>query len=131
MSYSTRIDGSVRITPPLTWKQIKDSPLLRDNFGKARGWPDAHLVVDEAIVHTDDGQLARRTCERIDPMEETRGDTLVADLQAVIDANPEHEFVGQFECFGEEPGDIWRAVIRGRIAVRVEPRIVWPDDADA
>lgn len=128
MSYSTRIDGSVSITPPLTWAQIKDSPLFRDNIGISRSWPDVYLVLDEETVHTDEGQLTRRTCERIDPMEETRGDTLVADIQAVIDANPEHEFAGWFECFGEEPGDIWRAVIRGRKAVRIEPRIVWPDD---
>lgn len=128
MSYTTDIEGSVSINPPLPWSQIKDSPILPANAKAAGYWPDAYLHVIETEVDTDDGILTRRVADAIVASEyETCGRTLINDVQALIDANPDHEFTGMFECEGERRDDLWRLVVRGRRAVKVTARIVWPD----
>jgi Family of unknown function (DUF6205) len=132
MSNPTHITGRITITPPLPWKQVKDSPYLKANARAQRLWPDALLEVVEATVQTDDGELTRREAVAIIPDEgaETSARTLISDVQAIIDANPEHEFTGRFNCEGEENSDIWRAVIRDRRVARVNAMIVWPEGSE-
>lgn len=40
----------------------------------------------------------------------------------------ETTFTGYLECQGEEAGDLWRVYVRNGQAVRVDPKIVWPDE---
>jgi Family of unknown function (DUF6205) len=131
VSYSTGIDGQIDINPPLPWKQIKDSPLLPANNKKA-GYSDALFNVTEETVHTDDGELTRRSADALVPNHytETSGRTLLAEIQSVVDANPSHEFTGMFECSGERPGDLWRAVVRDGRAAKIEASIMWPEDGE-
>lgn len=51
---------------------------------------------------------------------------LVEHVQKIIDAFPGHTFTGHFDC-NTEGEYLWRVVIREGKAVKVEPKIVWPD----
>ncbi len=133
MSNPTSIRGRITITPPLSWAQIKDSPYLRDNARSPRTWtsPDVLLEVTETTVPTDDGELTRRQALAIVPDDgDTSARTMIYDVQDIIDAYPDHEFTGRFDCEGEQNADIWRVIVRDRKAVRVDARIVWPEDSE-
>lgn len=125
MGYTTRVTGEFQITPPLKWPEIKDTPYISDD------WRDSDLVlrVDDQLIDTDDGPLIRRTASvlAMRHIDEYRANGLLETVQKAIDAFPGHTFTGRLECEGEENTDIWRVVIRDGRAVKVEPRIVWPD----
>ena len=129
MGYYTSVDGEIRIQPPLTWAEIKDSPFLPGSPNDNTNY-DVRLRADEDTVDTDEGQLVRKTCSALLPRwdDSFKAYNLVEHVQAVIDAFPDHTFTGRFDCEGEETGDLWRVVIRDGRAVKVEPRIVWPDE---
>jgi hypothetical protein len=126
MSYITHVAGEFTITPPLTWPEFHDSPFASDD------WRDTDLVlrVDEEQVNTDDGLLIRRTASALvmREIDEYNARNLIQQVQAAIDAFPGHTFTGRLDCEGEENTDIWRVVVRDGRAVKVEPRIVWPDE---
>lgn len=131
MGNPTHIEGRINIAPPLSWAQIKDSPYLKANARNSRVWPDVLFDVAETVVSTDAGELTRREAVAIVPAEgETSAQTLLDEVQEILDAYPGHTFTGRFQCEGEENADIWRVVIRDRKAVRVDARIVWPDDSE-
>ena len=129
MGYYTSVTGEIAIQPPLTWKELKDSPF---NSLDASATYDVRLRVNVKTVDTDEGQLIHKTASAVLPREEGPFTTyrLVEHVQAVIDAFPGHTFTGRLECEGSEAGDLWRIVVRDGRAVRVEPRIVWPDDKE-
>lgn len=131
MGYDTNYDGEIRIDPPLTWAEIKDSPYLPD--GAWRAGLDVKLRVREETVETDEGTLTRRTADAVVPVTEDayKGYEIVATVQKVIDAFPGHTFSGRFDCEGEEAGDLWRLVVKNGRAIKVQPQIAWPDEADA
>lgn len=130
MGYHTYVTGEFAITPPLTWPEFKDSEFAPDNIECA--WdPDLILRVVEETVDTEDGPLLRRTATALvmREIDEYRSNELLKNVQRAIDSFPGHTFTGRLDCEGQENTDMWRVVIRdGRRAVRVEPRIVWPDE---
>lgn len=123
MGYNTSVDGEIRIEPPLTWREFKDSEFTGHD-------KDVTFRVEEETVTTDDGPLIRKTAVALVPTWEDayKAYNLVEHVQQAIDAFPGHTFTGRLECEGEENTDIWRVVIRDGRAVRVKPRIVWPDE---
>lgn len=129
MGYNTRVRGQFSITPPLTWPEFHNSPFASDD------WRDADLVlhVDEETVNSDDGLLIRRTASALvmREIDEYRAYHLIEQVQAAIDAFPGHTFTGRLDCEGEESADLWRVIVRDGRAVKVEPRIVWPDEDGA
>lgn len=129
MGYNTSVTGEIRIDPPLTWGEFKDSPFLPDSLTATIDY-DVCLHTDEATVDTGEGQLIRKTASVLLPRWEDsfRAYHLIEHVQAVIDAFPGHVFSGRLNCEGEDNTDLWRVVIRDGRAVRVEPRIVWPDE---
>lgn len=129
MGYTTRVTGEFALTPPLTWTEFKDSPFAPHNIEDAFN-PSLILRVDEDSVDTDEGPLLRRTATALAMREidEYRAYGLLDEVQAAVDAFPGREWSGRLECEGEENTDIWRVVIRDGRAVRIEPRIVWPDE---
>jgi len=132
MGYTTRVDGEFAITPPLTWNEFKDSEFAPDNAKS--GWePSLILRVDEDSVDTDEGPLLRRTATALvmREIDEYRERGLVDEVQKAIDSFPGHTFTGRLDCEGEENTDMWRVAIRDGRAVKVEPRIVWPDEDGA
>lgn len=129
MGYYTRVDGEIRIEPPLTWAEIKTNTLLPETEG-GRSEYDVRLRIDEETVDTDEGQMIRKTCSALVPAwaESFKAYHLVEHVQLMIDAFPAHTFTGRLECEGEEGGDLWRVIVRDGRAEKVTPRIVWPDD---
>lgn len=123
MGYNTSVSGEIRIEPPLTWRDFKDSPFAGTD-------KDVTFRVDEETVTTDDGPLIRKTAVALVPAWEDsyKAYNLVAHVQEAIDAFPEHTFTGRLDCEGEETADLWRVVVRDGRAVKVTPRIVWPDE---
>lgn len=133
MGYITHVRGEFTITPPLAWPEIKDSPFSPlSPAGDNR--LELVLRIDEETVDTDDGTLLRRTASALVMVEidEYRAHHLLDVVQRAVDSFPGHTFTGRLECEGEENTDIWRVIVRGHRAVKVQPRIVWPDeDGDA
>jgi hypothetical protein len=129
MSYTTHVRGEFTIEPPLTWPEFKDSPFATDD----RRASDLVLRVDEQTIDTDDGPLLRRTATALvmREIDEYNSRNLLAQVQKAIDAFPGHAFTGRLDCEGEENTDLWRVVVRDGRAVKVEPRIVWPDEDGA
>jgi uncharacterized protein DUF6205 len=129
MGYTTHVTGEFIVTPPLTWAEYKDSRFAPHNISEP--WePSLILRVDEDTVDTDEGPLLRRTATALVMREisEYRAHGLVDEVQEAVDAFPGHGWSGRLDCEGEENTDIWRVAIRDGRAVRVEPRIVWPDE---
>ncbi|MZF56897.1 hypothetical protein GTX53_24215 [Streptomyces sp. SID5594] len=140
MGYRTNVTGEFAITPPLTWGEIKNGPFttamalgkaVRLYMASAHDY-DLALRVNEESVETTEGTLVRRTAAALvmREIDDYRERNLVEQVQEIIDAFPGHTFTGRLDCEGEENTDLWRVVVREGRALRVEPRIVWPDDED-
>jgi hypothetical protein len=129
MGYITHVTGEFAIAPPLTWPEFKDSPFAPHNIVDSYD-PDLILRVTEENVDTDDGPLLRRTATALvmREIDEYRARNLIAQVQKAVDSFPGHTFTGRLDCEGEENADLWRVLIRDGRAVKVEPRIVWPDE---
>lgn len=133
MGYITHVTGEFAIEPPLTWNEIKASPFEpvgRGMYGAVD--IDLNLRVEETSVDTDEGTLVRRTAASLvmREIDEYRARDLVKQVQRCVDLFPGHTFTGRLDCEGQENTDLWRVVIRGGQAVKVEPRIIWPDEGD-
>lgn len=131
MGYITSFAGRISITPPIPWGQAKDSPFMPTSaHGNTNR--DVKFVVEERQVETEHGvSFLRQAVALVASWEdEMRGYDIVDHVQEAIGAYPDHEFTGRFDCAGESPGDVWRLEVHDRRAVRVEPRIVWPDGSE-
>lgn len=131
MGYYTRVTGELQIEPPLNWAEIKDSEFAPERAKRTD--LDVQLEVVEESVDTAEGELIRRTAASLVVRwpDSFKAYNLVDHVQWAIDAFPGHTFTGRLECEGEENGDLWRVVIRDGRALRIEPRIVWPDEDGA
>lgn len=132
MGYRTHVTGEFAIEPPLTYAEFKDSRFAPEN-AKNSYTPALILRVDEQMVEKDDGVFLRRTATALvmREIDEYRAHGLLDEVQAAIDAFPGHTFTGRLNCEGEENTDLWRVVVRDGRALRIEPRIVWPDEDGA
>ncbi|MFJ2110608.1 DUF6205 family protein [Streptomyces sp. NPDC087850] len=127
MGYKTHVTGELAINPPLTWAEIKNSIFDPADLSDSQ---NVMLAITEERVDTDEGVLIRRTGTAIVSRweESFKAYHLVEHVQMAIDAFPDHEWTGRLECEGEENTDVWRVIVRDRRAVKIEPRIVWPDE---
>lgn len=132
MGYTTHVTGEFAIEPPLTFAEFKDSKFAPDNVENSYT-PSLILRVNEERVDTEDGVFFRRTATALvmREIDEYRERGLIAEVQSAIDAFPGHTFTGRLECEGDENTDIWRVVVRDGRAIKVTPRIVWPDEDGA
>jgi hypothetical protein len=131
MGYTTHVRGEFKIEPPLSWNEIRNSPF--EPVGQQQYLAldiDLVLRVDEDSVDTDEGTLVRRTGTALvmREIDEYRARNLIEQVQRCLDLFPGHAFTGRLECEGEENTDMWRVVVRDGRALRIEPRIVWPDE---
>lgn len=133
MGYYTRFGGEIRITPPLPWVEIKTSPfVVTGDYGSVDR--DCKLRIVEESVDTDEGTLIRRHADAVVCTYDgqTKAYCIVEHLQELLDLHGEgHTFGGYIEAEGEEAGDLWRLMVKNGRAVKVEPRIVWPDEAES
>lgn len=125
MGYQTTISGEIRIEPPLTWPEIKSNPAYQ-------GTTAVRLDIDEQSIDTPEGELISRSASSLSAAFEGpyKAYGLLSQVQAAVEAAPGHTFTGHLECSGEDRDDLWRLVVRNGTAVKVEPTIVWPDDAE-
>lgn len=128
MGYLTRVTGEIRIHPPLTWAEIN-----RD--GEARKYLyddcDVRFLAIEETTETEEGTFTRKTVTAIIPPCEEPYKAYEAEenLQEIVDIfQNNHTFTGYLEGQGEE-GDMWRLYVRAGRAVKVEPRITWPEES--
>lgn len=135
MGYITHVRGGFLVEPHLTWQEIKasafEAPGLGGNDWAAPG-VDLRLSIVEQTVDTDEGSLVRRTSNglRMPHIDEYRARGLVEQVQQCIDMFPGHRWPGRLECEGEDNADMWRVIVRNGRALRIEPRIVWPEGGD-
>lgn len=129
MGYFTDFQGEIRIEPPIPHAQIADSPWEPDRAKDANEdltfRVEGHVVSD--VEHGPRTELVavaiHSTWE-----DEARGYHVVECLQRIVDAYPDHRFVGRIDCEGEEAGDIWRLAVVNGVATKIRPRVVWPED---
>ncbi|MCX4703918.1 DUF6205 family protein [Streptomyces sp. NBC_01373] len=129
MGYTTHVTGEFAIEPSLTWNEFKDSEFAPHNITDSYD-PELILRVNETSVDTDDGPLLKRTATALvmREIDEYRAYDLLDQVQKAVDSFPGHTFIGRLDCEGEQSADLWRVVLRDGRAVKVEPRIVWPDE---
>lgn len=129
MGYTTYVTGEFAINPPLAWPEFKDSKFAPDN-AESSYEPSLMLRTVEERADAWDGPTLRITAIALmmREIDEYRAYHLLEEVQEAIDAFPGHTFTGRLECEGEENADMWRVEVRNGRAVRIEPRIVWPED---
>lgn len=128
MGYESHWSGEIRITPPLTWAEVRQGPFAQD----------ITLRLDETVEDTPTGQVRTVTSAAITPISggAYNGYDIETEIQAVIDANPSHHFSGAIVARPVDPdGGMWRYVVTpsalsNQRVVRQEPRIVWPDGTE-
>jgi hypothetical protein len=134
VGYDTRADGTITISPPLAFHEIKDDPYLPTVASSAEGgWRDVEYVVDETTVDTDMGRLTTFPAAGVRPTNEGQPWTryaLLEQLQDVVNRHPGHQFGGHIECSGPEGGPPWRIVVRDRKVVEIHPTLIWPGDVE-
>lgn len=111
MGYYTFVHGEIKIQPPVTIAEMARMDFLDDN--------------SDIGLHTPVSGESTLFCQEDD---EFKAYTLIQQVQQVVDALPGRTFSGHLDCEGEEAADLWRVVVRDGKAVKVVPRIVWPDE---
>lgn len=141
MSYTTRVQGQFTIAPPLTWEEIKHSPFQHHHQaspGSVASWRcagiDLELMVDMTETDVEGGVAFRYSGVRLvmQQIDEYRADTLVAQVQRVIDMfDDHHEYEGRLDAEGEGGGwgpDVWRLDIADRKAKKTSAIMMYPDE---
>lgn len=134
MGYNTRVRGEITFHPPIPWGVVKDDEYLK-------GWRDSkkciQLRVQDEQVETDEGTLTRRSAVGIVPIldEPYKAYEIEAEVRELVSrycsANGQ-TCRGYLEGEGEDSGVLWRIYVRyDAEVVRVEPRIIWPDDNES
>jgi hypothetical protein len=128
MGYTTHVTGEFDITPPLSYKEFRDSRFA-PHQQTSRYDPSLVLRVTEETVDQEDGLFIRKTATALvmREIDEYRERGLVEEVQSALDEFPGHIFTGYLECEGEENTDIWRVYVKDGKARRVDPEITWPE----
>lgn len=129
MGYDSSLAGELRIEPPLTWAQIKDSEHLGCERARENG-KGVCLVERDELVETDEGTLTRRYADSVAFAWDypVKLYDIVAEIQTLVDAYPDREFTGEFRGEGYDFGDIWLLRVNAdRRVERILPTITWPD----
>lgn len=128
MSYDTRFTGEILIDPPIPAEEV-----LAAGFQEPGGYGDMDMAVKivEAPVAGVPGAYQRLVTAIVPSMSRYTAYDAVEHVQEIIDRWGEgRRFLGRITAAGEEAGEIWRLEIHDGQAVRVEPRILWPDGTE-
>lgn len=124
MGYESRWSGEVRIDPPLTWAEIKNSPVA---------FHDLKLRLDETVEDTATGQVRTVTAAAIAPLttEAYNGYAIEDELAAFAETySATHTLAGRIQARGPD-SDQWAYSVDGPSVTRIEPTLTWPDRHDA
>ncbi len=132
-AYDSTFQGAIYITPPLSWKQIKDADFMPGTRVMRRGGLAVKYELEVVRVDTEEGPLDRTTAIAVVPASEDSysGSTILADLQAIASAfGGSHLFSGNIERHGADAGDMSRYKIVAGKAVEYTPEITWPKESE-
>lgn len=126
MSYRTKVSGEIKFEPAIagpiaatTLGPVQFDGARRPVYGLHAKLGEQVMPVAKAIVSS--GREWRDEEELLEHL-----DALLSIVNLYNDG--EDTITGYLECQGEEAGDLWRVYVRNGQAVRVDPKIVWPDE---
>lgn len=142
MGYYSHAQGSVKITPPITYKELIDAGYDIENAKTNQGWDpfdygltlrdgwgELFFQLETENRDTDSGRLQVIWTDTINANDESmKMYEIVKSAQtAVRDFGDTHSFHGTVIVFGEEGGDIWRLRFDGGNVYEEHPELRWPD----
>lgn len=128
MSYDIRFSGEIRIDPPIPAEDV-----VAAGFCEPGRYGDKDVAVKVTEVPVEGVPNAyRRLVVAIEPCMSTyTAYHAVEHIQEIVDRWGEgRTFTGRFDCLDPQAGDLWRIGIHDGRAVKVKPRIVWPDGTE-
>ena len=127
MGYNTRLEGSIKITPPLSAAELREHPEVSNSDVRSVAVPVVKQRKD-----TDDGYTVVLEGREIVPTteEDHKAYGLLDELRQYVTFYPGHTYSGYIYCYGEEQGDIWRVSIKDGKVLEERPKIVWPDGTE-
>lgn len=127
MGYNTRLEGSIKIIPPLSAAELREHPEVSNSDSRSVAVPVVKQRKD-----TDEGYTVVLEGREITPTtdEEHKAYGLIDELCDYANFYPGHEYSGYIYCYGEESGDIWRVSIKDGKVLEERPKIVWPDGTE-
>jgi hypothetical protein len=134
MSGDAHITGRIRITPPITWRELADKKWATGASERFGGpYPDAKVELDQRDVDTDQGVLSVRAGVAIVPEGgETNGYTLTEDVDRIVrefTTAPDgtiRRFEGWLHLVWAGGEEIHRLHVVDGAAVEACPQVVWP-----
>lgn len=135
MGYYTRMDGDIKITPPITYKEFVQAgyDLGTKEYGNwlplKDGYHEFGFNIETRNEVTDTGRLQVIWAEWISPADDDTkayGWKKAFDV-LLVDFGANHQFTGVVMCYGEEGGDVWRIVWRDNKPVQEQPELRWPE----
>lgn len=134
MGYDGHFTGRITITPPIPAGCLS-AHLTPVGHWKPFGTSgDIAFIIEDAAPPATEGDafiVRRHATAVVAAMSHFSGYHLIEHLQLIVDQWGEgRTFTGRIECSGPEGHDLWGVIVRDGRAVRVEPRIVWPDGTE-
>jgi hypothetical protein len=126
MGYDIRISGEILIDPPAPADEI-----LAAGFPEpgTYGDKDVAVKVEDVPVYGVPDAYRRLAVAIVPCMSTYTAYNAVAHIQEIVDRWGEgRTFTGRFDCSDPQTGDLWRLEVHNGRAVKVTPRIVWPDN---
>lgn len=130
MGTENTLDGDIELDPPLTWKEIKESPFYAPDHGASWWGRNIKLEVESETVDTDTGTATVITASRLVPTSDQpfKAHNLVAHLREFIKLyGKNRRFRGWIDCSPEDGGR-WRAEIVDGEVVTTNAVTLWPED---
>jgi hypothetical protein len=133
MSYHTRVSGQFAIDPPIPYERLYGTEWVPPVLDGPSPSADVYIAcaIEPIKSEQDPWVILGFTGHGATVLPRWESDydatNLLAEVQRLVDAFPDHTFTGLFDCHGEERGDIWRIEIHDGQAVEVRPQLVWPD----
>lgn len=134
MGYDSYMSGEITIAPPLTWAEYQKLDRYRatKHGGDDQTW--LHLPLREEPVETEDGTLARKFADTIEPRTDDavrRAEQgMLDDLQALVDLfGADHHLGGILLRVGVQQGDVQRYWVGnlGKVETQKAEPMVWPN----
>ena len=127
MGYDIRFAGEIRIDPPIPADEVLAAGFIEPGRGRF-GPKDFAVKVSEVPVDGVPGAYRRLVTAIVPVMSTYTAYHLVEHVQEIVDGWGEgRTFTGRLDCCDPNTGDLWRIEIHDGQAVKVKPRIVWPD----
>jgi hypothetical protein len=129
MGYYSVVKGSIRFSPAVTWKQVKDSGFVVNK--EHQNYVDKDVMLETYGPASDDDDLI----DTIYPQSEDsiKAYYITEHLQELVDLlGSDKNFEGylQIEGEGHDDGnpDIWRLKVKDGKVVEIHPKLVWPEE---